>query len=388
MNNSVTYNNKFVKKVSNITDLFTWSNSLEQGFPSLPIKCISVQDVVVNKPIGLNNKAYQHHALTGRKHGKLYVSHTIHDYDEDAGGMYVALNVSSDNGITWTELSPVLPGMSSMVAFGVSPAQWGYPSIFLDLPSGFYILITCVSSGTYTSIGTGVRKINSDNSYGNFLWVNNGISESSRVPSAPISGYPSYSFASESLINEVRYYINQPKYKPKILFGWNEIFITQGTFISDPLREPTTIQPYNYKEWLKVWRGTSNVYNIVQNGSDNLTQKISQIPNGAETTAKRFYNYSPSIIVIVGHSKDSTRNELMLCIARKNNSTGKYNIGNNDAYSLTDIGQSQPFYPGHEKFGGEQLVHINRCGKDELDIAFSVSKEHIVYKRVNISKLI
>lgn len=388
MRSSKTYNDIFVKKVADIVDLFSWTNVLEQGFPPLPTNSVVIDDKLVSTPIGLNNKAYRHHSTVGRKFGNVYFAHTVHDYDEDAGGKYMALNVSSDDGKTWSSLPDIMPQMSDMVSFGVNPSQWSYPSMFVDVPSGYYVLISCVSSSSYNPVGTAIRKINSDNTYGNVMWINNGISESSRIVPTPISGYPSYSFASEDLISEIRYFINQPKNKPKILFGWPEINIVQGTYLGDPLREPTTIVPYNYLEWLKVWRTTSYDYNVVQNGQDTGTQVLSQLPNGRITTAKRFYNYSPEIIVSVGHTKNTTRTELGVCIYRKNNGTGIYNCADGDAYSLTELSQNSPIFPGHEKFGGEQLPYINRVNKNLIDVVFSLSKESVYYKQLDISKLI
>jgi len=78
----------------------------------------------------------------------------------------------------------------------------------------------------------------------------------------------------------------------------------------------------------------------------------------------------------------------MLFIARKNNNTGVYHIADGDVYSVTENTKNSPIYSGTFKSGGEQLPYIFRVGKDKLDIAFSVSKEEIYYKRVNISKLI
>lgn len=382
------HNDIFVKKVTNITSLFEWSNALEQGFPQLPEKSIVVNDTLVNQYAGFHDKAYMHHSTIGSKFGKLFFAHTIHDYDEDAGGKYVSLSVSSDKGVTWTVLSPIMPQMSNMVAWSVVPAKWSYPSSFIDVPSGYYLLINAVETVNYTPIGTLVRKINTDNTYGDILWVNNSINESSRVVPAPETGYPSYAFASEEIIEEVKTFINQPINKPKILFGWSQIWQTQGTYSGNNLREPTVVQPYNYKEWLKVWRVVGLDYNVVQNGENTATQVISEIPNKSSTTAKRFYNYSPEIIVSVGHSKAPDRTELMLFIARKNNQTGQYVVHNNDVYSVTPITKSAPLYVGKYKEGGEQLPYILREGKNLLHIGFSVSKEQIYFKTIDISSLI
>lgn len=388
MISTATYNNKFVKKVSDITDLFSWSNSLESGFDNFPSEAVIIQDTIVNEYAGEDDKAYQHHATIGRKFGKIFFAHTIHDYDEDAGGMYTALNVSTDDGETWTELDPIMPQMSDMVAYGVTPAQWSYPSLFIDVPSGFYLLICCVSSLSYTPVGTAVRKINSNNTYGDVLWVNNGVSSSDRTVPTPVSGYPSYAFADEDLIDEITFYINQPKNKPKILFGWSDIWAVQGSFMGNNLREPTAIQPYNYDEWLKIWRVVGLDYNVVQNGENTATQVVSEMPHKSLTTATRVYQYSPEIIITVGASKATARTELMLAIYRKNNETGVYDCADGDAYRVSPITKDTPVWPGEEKWGGQQLPFIYRVGKDLLDIGFSVAKEQMYYKCVDISKLI
>ena len=384
------HNDLFVKKVSDIKNLFKWNNVLDEDFPQLPINCVTVKDTLVSQPIGFQDEAYQHHATLGGKFGNIYLSHTIHPYDEDAGGMKTSLKKSSDNGITWVNLGDAFPQMSDVVDNGVSPAQWNYPSLFMDLPSGFYLLMVCVSSfPSYDPVGVAVRKINQDNTFDDILWVKNPLSESDRTPPVPLSGYPSYNFASEELIDQVKYYINRLDVKPKLLFGWDEVNVTRDVFDNtDQLREPFTIQPYNYQDALKVWRATLRDFNIVAAWSDLNNLIISELPNRRETTVKRFYNYSSEIIIGVGHSAKPNREELVLFIARKNNNTGQYVIADNDAYSLTHINQKSPAFTGAFKNGGEQLVDINRVSKNKLNLAFSVSKESIYFKQIDISVLI
>lgn len=382
------HNESFVKKVDDIVNLFKWEHPLESDFQNLPSVSVLVDDTVVFKPNTVDVKAFNHHATVGYKFGKHFVSHTTHDYDEDAGGMYTNFHESVDGGETWIQKDPLMPQMSDMVDNGVNPSEWSYPSLFVDIPLGYFILINCVSSLSYTPVGVAVREIKSDGTYGDILWVKNPNSEESRVSPTPVSGYPSYAFAGQNLIDQVRFYIDQPENKPKILFGWDEIWAVQGSFEGNNLREPTTIRPYNYDEWLKVWRVVGLNYNVVQNGEDTATQIISEIPNATLTTAKRFVNFSPEIIVSVGHSKKTNREELMLFIARKNNATGQYVISDGDVYSVTPITKNAPLYPGAEKFGGEQLPFINLRGKYLLDIAFVVSKEDVYFKTVNLKELI
>jgi hypothetical protein len=383
------HNDLYIKKVDDITNLFKWEHSLDKDFPSLPSNAVLINDILVNQYKGQNDEAYMHHATIGKKHGKLYCAHTVHDYDEDAGGKYTALLYSDNGGITWNRLPDVMPQLSDMVAWGVTPAKWSYPSCFINIPSGFYMMVNCAETTSYDPIGTAVRKINPDNTYGEILWVNNGQQgENSRIAPTPASGYPQYNFASESLIEEVRFYINQPKNKPKILFGWSEIWEVSGSFNSEPLREPTVVQPYNYSQWLKVWKANNYYYNVVQNGEDISTKKLSEIPDSQSSTAKRFINYSSEIIIGCGHSGTINRTELMLFIARKNNITGQFEIRNGDVYSLTNISKSAPVLTGKYKEGGEQLPFLLKEGKDVVNVAFSVSKEEIYYKKIDISKLI
>lgn len=395
MNKVILHTNNYVKKVEPITDLFSWESVLESNFPQLPSECIELNDTLVDRYFGEEDRAFMHQATLGRKYGKVFCAYATHDYDEDASGMYVTLSTSLDNGLTWSN-EVIVPQFSDMAVSGTYPSQWTYPSLFLDLPSGFYLLCNSVDGLSelinYSPLGTSVIKINEDGTLGDLLWVNNGISSSSRVVPTPISGYPSYSFASEDLINEVTSYISQKMYRPKILFGWSEVWETQEDWIFDGsnLREPTEITPYNYpkNQSLKFWKPAFVNYNIIQDTDDNSTQVLSDIPNGAGAPVRRLYNYSPEIIVSVGASKLSNRTELMLFIARKDNNTGVYKISNGDVYSVTAITKSAPIYPGFNKVGGEQLPFIQRYGKDKLDIAFSVSKEEIYYKRVDVSKLI
>lgn len=388
------YNSLFVKKVNNIINLFKWNNSYEQNFPLLPTNCIVTPENIVDRYKGFQNEAYMHHSLIARNYNKIYVAYSIHDYDEDAGGQVVGISYSEDNGNSWQRMSLAMPKMSNTVEYGVNPSQWSYPSQFIKIKSGFYIFINSVygiiNIEYYQPLGSLIREIKSDNTYGEIMWVNNGVSETDRTIPTPIIGYPSYPFASDDLILEVKSYLSNDMLKPKILFGWNEIWSVQEDFINNgfPLREPTEIKPYNYKEVLKVWKIGNINYNIVQNGEDNSTQTISEIPNGAGFPAKRFYNYSPEIIISVGHSRKPNREELMLFLARKNNITGQFVVSNGDVYSVSSITKSNPVYLGKNKSGGEQLPFINRVNKNLLDIAYSVSKEEIYFQTIDVSKLI
>lgn len=391
------HNDIFVKKVETMTDLFQWDNALNMGFPNLPTESILLDDTLVAQYAGFQNKAYLHHATIFRKFNKIFYACSVHDYDEDAAGKYTGLFVSDNNGVSWTDLGAVCPSMATMGAYASTTAsQWTYPTLFLDLPSGFYLLINgcggIVSGVNYLPLGTLIRKINPDNSFGDLQWVNNGSGSSSRVVPTPISGFPSYDFASEDLINEVTTYISQKGYRPKILFGWSEIWETQETHFVDAsvITEPTEIRPYNYPfdKSLHFWKSNTRDYNVIQDTDDTGTQVLSDIPIYKGSPVMRLLNYSPEIIVFVCPTFATNRTELMLCIARKNNETGVYHIADGDAYNVTTITKSAPVYSGVNKIGGEQLPFIFLNGKNKLDIAFSVSKEELYFKTVDLSKLI
>lgn len=392
---SVKHNNTFVTKVSNITNLFKWNNALDEGFPDLPTDSIIVPETLVKRYIAEGDKSYLHHATISRSYGKVWCSYTIHDEDEDAAGMFTNISVSTDDGFTWEDLGAICPSMSTMAPYSNNTStQWSYPSTFIKIPSGFYLLINTVSGITnisnYETLGTLVRKINSDNSFGDLQWVNNGI-EGNRIQPTPISGFPYYDFASEDLIEEVTTYISQPGFRPKILFGWNEIWSAQENYYLDSnnkLREPTEIKPYNYTETLKVWKSNTFDFNVIQNGEDNNTQIQGDIPNNSNSTARRFENWTPEIIITVGHTNNSTRTELMLAIGRKNNNSGQYEFADGDVYSVSSNPKITNVTTGHNKSGGEQLAYICRNGKNKLNIAYSYSKEEIYFKAIDISKLI
>lgn len=390
------YNNIFVKQVDDLVDLFEYTNPVTQDHPLLPSESILISPSLVRQYKGLDDECFLHQATLGYQYGKKFLAHSIHDYDEDANGLHVGFNVSTDDGLTWSELPPILPQMGDMQDYGLEPSQWGYPSMFLYIPSGFYILLNCVSNtpsgGNYNPLGTMIRKINSDNSYGDLLWINNGVSKEDRAVPAPLMGYPSYQFASEDLIEEVITYISQPNYRPKILFGMPFVWSTQDNYdpTGETLREPTEIRPYNYpkERTLKVWRPNQQNSNIVQIGEDRTTQRISELPIDPGNTAKRVLNYSPEIILTIGASRKPNREEIALCIFRKNNTTGRYNCAAGDAYSITSNTKNSPVFPGQFKVGGEQLAYAELIGKDRLDVAYSVAKEEIYFMSIDLKPLI
>lgn len=391
--NNKRYNDLFVKKVTPVTSALNYQLSTTQNFPQIPVEAVVVDDTLVDKYDGEDLRAFMHHSTLGRYNDRIYIAHTVHNYDEDASGMYVSISYSEDNGATWSILGKACPEMSDVTDHGIYPSQWSYPSIFLNIPSGFYLLMSAVNGlselENYQTLGALVRKINPNNTLGDLEWVYNGETDSRVVPT-PISSYPSYNFASESLIDEVITYISQPMYRPKILFGWNDVWSTQEDYYLDSstkLREPTEIYPYNYDTGIKCWKSFQVATNIFQIGEDNTTQVITNIPD-ANPTARRWLNWSPEIIISAGNTSDGTRSEIGLFIWRKNNSTGIYELNNGDAYSLSSITKTTPVWAGFAKNGGEQLPYINRYGKNQLEVAMSVSKEEIYYRRIDISKLV
>lgn len=388
------HNDLFVKKVEPVTSALKYQLTTFSGFPQLPSEAVVVSETLVDQYDGEDLRAYQHQSTLGRGNGKLYCAYAIHDYDEDASGLHTEISVSEDNGATWTNIGLICPLMSDMDVHGTYPAQWAYPSLFLNLPSGFYILLAAVSGfsefQTYVPLGTLVRKINSDNTFGELLWVHDGIDDNSRSPQASVSGYPSYNFAPDSLIEEVYTYITQDMFHPKILWGWESVWSTQEDYILDntiKLREPTEITPYNYDKTVKCWKTFQDAYNYFQDRDDDSTQVRTNIPD-ANPTARRWINYSPEIILSLGNTAEGGRTELGLFVWRKDNRTGQYELSNGDAYSFSSIIKTDPVYPGFAKNGGEQLPFMLRYGKDQLEVAFSVSKEEIYYKRINVSVLI
>lgn len=394
MKNTFIHNNSYVKKVTPVTSAFDFKLTSTSGFPALPIGSVIIAETLVDQPDGLNNRAFQHHATLGKKNGVLYCAYSIHDYDEDASGLHSYISYSNDNGATWTKIGKACPELSDMDVFGTYPSAWAYPSCFVDINSGFYLLMSAVNgiSGAenYQPYGVLVRKINGDSTLGSLEWVNNGISGESRVAPTPLAGYPSYNFANETIIKEVTAYISQPMRKPKILFGWGEVWSTQEDYYlnsSFKLREPTEIRPYNYDKTIKCWKSFQVTTNLLQIEELNETQIISDMPNG-NPTARRWLNYSPEIIISLGNSANSSRTEMALWIWRKNNLTGVYELNDGDAYSFSTITKSAPVYAGQHKAGGEQLPYILLAGKDVLDVAFGVSKEEIYFKSINLSKLI
>jgi len=370
-------------------DFFKWDASTS-GFNNLN----GSVDYLVGSPVSNGERNWQHQPIVKDFYKRKWVAYNTSNYDEGQGGTKPILKVSDDNGRTWTEIGEICPSQSDPTV-RYADQEWGRIAMiskFLEINKSLYAFIDIhdqIKNGSdpakRISIGHLLVKINSNGSVETPFWIHNSTpSESAPEPFS--SEYESYEYNSE-YSQIVKDLISKPNFYPKLMFGWPEVWKTILFKFGETLGEPQSIKPRGYRHFRKHYKIKSNTNGRFLIDGDGYPFKT-QLPESSNSGVTRISVYDNKTIVIVGNSAEPNREEGFVAIARQDSLSKKFVIGSNDVYSVSGIFKDAPEWPGDGKSGGEQLFGIQITKQGYLDIVFSVSKEDIYFKSVDLRTLV
>jgi hypothetical protein len=341
-----------------------------------------------------NDRGWQHQPIVFDFYGRKWIAHNTAPYDEGQSGSRPLLHVS-DDGKNWTEVGFLLPPQSDP-SIRVSEGLFGrlaFVSKFLVIDNVLYAFIDIndkqkIAAGNVrrVSIGHMLVSISADGTIGTPFWVRN--TDLSQTAPAPFEvGYPTYQYDG-SFTQKVQNLLEAPNFYPKLMFGWPEIWRTSEQAFGETMGEPQSIQPRGYRKWWKHYKLKTSNNNRYQIEGFGYPYK-SPVPESSNSGVTRLAVYDNKTIIIVGNSAEQNREEGFVAIARQDSLTKKYVVVEEDVYSVTNNQKDTPrIIDGDGKSGGEQLFGIQITEENYLDIVFSVTKEDIYFKTVDLNTLI
>ena len=371
------------------TCFFKW-DAATKGFGNLN----GSVDYLVTAPTTNGVDNWQHQPIVKDFYGRKWLAHNTAPYDEGQSGTIPLLHVSDDQGKTWTEVGYLLVPQSDPTV-RVSAGTLGRIAMiskFLVLDEELYAFVDVhdqIKIGTdpaqRVSIGHLVIKIDSDATINTPVWIHNSLPAES-APAAFSGSYPSYLYDS-ALAPRVKALISAPNFYPKLMFGWPEVWKTSLYLFGEILGEPQSIKPRGYRTYRKHYKIKGQVYGRCQYNGDGYPS-ASNIPESSNSGVTRFAVYDNKTIIVVGNTAEANREEGFVAIARQDPLSKKFVVAASDVYSVTSIQKDTTDWPGDGKAGGEQLFGIQVTKEGFLDIVFSVTKEDIYFKTVDLRSLI
>lgn len=383
-----------------VGELFNWSADVDGDSWSVLPSLGSEQ--ILKQPGGNGDNGYNHIPEFGRHPltGAIFIMYQVHDYDEEAPGMFTEHVYSTNGGTSWTSPITLVGQQSDMLRRDENSGRVAKPMGYYTAGGQFYAVID-VNDRDFTGGGnvrTGVGMlfipISGDGTKSELIqWFHNGEGGSEVVAPLPVSGYPAYTFnlaARDPLFSSI--YYSGANNLPRVNFSAQNYFLnfadipTYG-IISEPQGIKPDRSPEEYIYYKNAETDPGDGYKLFT--QDYTNYYVSTIPDCMNNSAivTRFLQVSDDLILISGNDQQGNRTRLFLAFARRNGSTGKYDITNSDVYVIREDLDTTPDFEGDGKGGGPQSVDILLVG-DILHITYSPKKEYIIYRNVDISALI